>query len=383
MRSPSRQERTRSRPAEPGGIEVGAIGPLRLGERAGDLGPDLPVRRSGSSPAPAGSAPRAQPPDRCGSGRDPARPGPRRRHRARPRRPRGPGRGARSPRRAPGRAAPGRRPRRSARARSASRRSAGGSPARASAPITPPASAPGRPQRLGREPLQRLRLLGELRLGLGDHLLGCGAELPQHRQHLVPDPVAGVERLGVGRVVAEGEPRLGDERPHPLAVQSQQRADDDAAARAKAEQRPSPGRGRQAVEDGLGEVGPGVAGGHPVESPLPAQSLGRRVARLARLGLHVSLAEPRPLDHQLDAEPLAELAAGRFVLVGVWAEPVVEMQGENRIGSQDPGQTRSQGGRIGSAGAERDPRAALRDHAARSDRFCERLERRASHMAQG
>ena len=112
---------------------------------------------------------------------------------------------------------------------------------------------------------------------------------------------------------------------------------------------------------------------------MPAHGLGRGVASLASLGLDVSLTQPRPFDQQFEAEPLAELAAGGFVPVGIGSKPVVEMENEDRGRPQNLGQAGHQGGRIGAPRAERHPRAVLRDQAARSDRFGERIERRTSH----
>ena len=56
---------------------------------------------------------------------------------------------------------------------------------------------------ISHNPLERLRLFRELRLGLGDRRLGVGTDLPEHWQDLIAEPVPRIDRLGVRGVVAE------------------------------------------------------------------------------------------------------------------------------------------------------------------------------------
>ena len=60
------------------------------------------------------------------------------------------------------------------------------------------------------------------------------------------------------------------------------------------------------------------------------------------------------LDRELDAQLPAEAAAGCFVLVGVVAQPVVEVQREDRIRTLRRRKPRSQTGRVGAAGDQGD-----------------------------
>ena len=265
--------------------------------RLAQLGAAAPSRRSGSCRERSahgsglGGA-LAAPAKRTGR----ARPAPRSRRRARPRRPRGIRASRRSRRPGRGPATTGAAARRARPAPAAPAAAAPGRAARARRPRSRRAGARRRPlERLGRPAASSsLGLLGELGLGLGDRCLGRGADLVEHGQHLVADPVARVERLVVGRVVAERQPRLLGQRARSRAREiAEQRPDQAAPPRGAARAAAGARRGREAVEHGLGQVGAGVAGGDPVEAALGAQPLGGRVARLARRGLDVALSELR------------------------------------------------------------------------------------------
>ena len=159
------------------------------------------------------------------------------------------------------------------------------------------------------DPLERLALLRELLLRLGDHPLRVGTDLREHGQHLASNPIAREHRLHVGGVVAEGEARLGRELTHLLSTERHASGVPRTPARPQAQQGTTARGGRQPVDDGLRQIGAGVAGGHPVESPIRPKPLGCRVAGPTRLRLEVPLAEARSLHDQVEAEPSAERTA--------------------------------------------------------------------------
>jgi hypothetical protein len=205
-------------------------------------------------------------------------------------------------------------------------------------------------EKLGGEALEELRLLAELGAGLGDVLLRRGIELSQHREHVLPDPVARELRVEVGRVVAEGKPGLARQRARLLAAEGQQRPDHPPAPRRQSEQRAAPRRNGEAIDQRLRGVGHRVTGRDPVGVASLALSLGGLVARGARLGLEVSALDLGALDPQVDAKRRAELPAGALVVVGGDAQPVVEMQRVDVGPSAVLDERRGSAGGVGPAG---------------------------------
>ena len=217
---------------------------------------------------------------------------------------------------------------------------------------------------------------------LRDRPFRPGTDLAEHRQHLVANPVARVEWLGVGGIVPEGQPRLGHQAARQIAVHGNHRTDDRAAASSEPEQSPATGRGGEPVEHRLGEVGAGVAGGDPIEPSGAPQPLRGRVTSLPGHGLDVSRAQLRPVDLQLDAERRAELHAGFLVAVRVRAQAVVEMQSDHGIPTKRLDQARSRRGRIRPTGDEHDAPGALSDQAALPHRPGQGRQRlRLSHVS--
>ena len=161
-----------------------------------------------------------------------------------------------------------------------------------------------------------------------------------------------------------------------------QGADDPAVARRQAEQRPRAGRGREAIDDGLGDVGARVAGRDPVGVESIAQPLGRLVAGVAGHGLDVARRQQRALDVEVDPELGAEGARRPLVLVGVLAQPVVEVDRSHGRGTAERGQRRGGAGRVRPAGDEHDSARAWIQQSSRLDHVRQGLDsRRALHGA--
>ena len=105
--------------------------------------------------------------------------------------------------------------------------------------------------------------------------------------------------------------------------------------------------------------------------------LGDRVARVAGLRLHVSLlGQPGALHRQLDAQPLAQVAAVRLVLLRGGAQAVVHVQRGN-LGAQAHGHV-EQAHRVGAAGEHDQQRLPLGHQPA----VAGGLQRRLTHRPQ-
>ena len=225
----------------------------------------------------------------------------------------------------------------------------------------------GLAERLQGHALEQLRLLDQLGLRLGDVLLHRPRQLVQHRQHLGADAVAGEDRLLVGLVVGEGEPGGRGKGAHLGPPEPDQWPDQTPAPRRQAAQRADARGCGEAVEDGLGQVGAGVAGGDPVGARAGPQALGGVVARRSRLGLEVALAELRALDVQVDAEQAAERPRRLLARVGRLAQAIVDVQGVD-VGSLEGGREAGRrAGRIRAAGDQNDAAGMRVDEAAASN----------------
>ena len=204
------------------------------------------------------------------------------------------------------------------------------------------AAGAGRGERLGDEPLEQLRLLVQLGVGGGDVALDLGADLGEHRQHLVADPVAGVARgrrcvgsstngspasSATARVSSRSRSRAAGERPCRCAAAARAAAGFRARRRAG---RGSSRRGRCGCDRSRSSRAPSRV----------AQPLGGRVAGLAGAGLDVALAELGALDVEVDAELRAERPRRPLVVVGVGPQAVVEVQGGDRFGPAERDQPR-------------------------------------------
>ncbi len=146
-------------------------------------------------------------------------------------------------------------------------------------------------------------------------------------------------RIEVGLVVGERELGRGGELARALALEPEQRTDDAAAAGGEPEQGPAARRDREPVEDGLRDVGAGVAGGDQAGAGAVAEPLGGVVAQRPRGGLQVALERAlRALDVEIDPQ-LPRRVDGRSPCHRRRRpEAVVEVQRVHLLGAQLAGE---------------------------------------------